>query len=120
MRFWSEGLGDRELVMGLERAELERKGDLLSLTGVVDSPAPWEYEVKMSVDDWRAILQTAVRPDTCDYIARRFGFAAAVGVVLSIARFVVLLAAFRLARVLGLGRRAVVAAPAAEKPAAGH
>ena len=101
MRFWSEGLGDRELVMGMDRAKLDRKPESLSLTGVVDSPAPWEYEVKMGFDDWQVILRTAARADTCAFIAKRADFATLLAIVFALARFVALLSGYRLARVLG-------------------
>jgi hypothetical protein len=102
MRFWSEGLGDRELVMGLDRSTLERKGDCVVLGGVVDSPAPWEYEIKMQVEDWAAILRTATRPDTGDFIARKVGFGLMIAMALAIVKFVLLLGWHRLLRVTGL------------------
>lgn len=104
MHFWSEGLGDRELVMRLGRASVERKADMISLTGIVDSPAPWEYEVKIQFADWIKILQTANSKDACEFIAEhvRLGMLARMG--WSIAKFVVLLALYRAAFTLGLDR----------------
>ena len=102
MRFWSEGLGDKELVMGLDRAQLGRKAECMSLTGVVDSPAPWEYEVQMQFDDWSAILKTATSRGACDFLATHVGLRDLVGIVASIVKFVVLLAWFRAARLMGL------------------
>ena len=99
MRFWSEGLGDRELVMSLGTAEIERKGDVMVLSGIVDSPAPWEYEVKIQYSDWETILTTAVRNDTCDFIARHSTLAVLISMAWSIVRFVALLSWFRLARI---------------------
>ena len=101
MRFWSEGLGDRELVMGLSRAQIERKADMISLTGIVDLPAPWEYEVKIGYGDWIRILQTATSRDACDFIARHVGLVMLAQMGWSIAKFVVLLAWYRAARILG-------------------
>jgi hypothetical protein len=102
MRFWSEGLGDQELVMGLDRATLDRKGDCLSLTGVVVSPAPWEYEVQMQSEDWSAILRTATSKGACDFLGTHVSLRDLVGMVLSIVKFVVLLGWFRAARLMGL------------------
>ena len=42
MRFWSEGLGDRELVMGLGKAEIERQGDMMDIA----------YDVLIASDQW--------------------------------------------------------------------
>lgn len=105
MRFWSEGLGDKELVMGLDRAQLERKEDCMSLTGIVDLPAPWEYEVKMQFDDWSAILKTATSKDACNFLANHVGVRDLVRIVLSIVKFVVLLGWFRAMRLMGWAQR---------------
>ena len=104
MRFWSEGMGDMELVMGLDQARLDRKGDRMSLTGVVVSPAPWEYEVTMSSDDWSAILRTAVSKGACDFISTHVSLRELGRMALSIAQFLLLLVWFRAARLTGLLR----------------
>ncbi len=111
MNFWSEGLGDLELVMGLDRSKLQRQGDHILLTGVVDAPAPWEYEVRVQYDDWLAILRTATRPETGGFIAREVSLGSVADMAVSIVRFVVLLAWHRLLRVTGVSR-AGPAAPA--------
>ena len=108
MRFWSEGLGDQELVMALDRAKLDRKGDCMSLTGVVDSPAPWEYEVQMQFEDWSAILRTAASKGACDFLATHVGLRGLTGIVASIVKFVVLLAWFTAGRLTGLAHGPVV------------
>jgi hypothetical protein len=102
MHFWSEGLGDSELVMGLDRAKLDRKGDFVTLTGIVDSPAPWEYEVKVQFDDWITILHTATSKEACDFIAQHMSVGALIGMAWSIVKFISLLAVYRFARVVGL------------------
>ena len=71
MRFWSEGLGDRQLVMNLSKAKIKRTDEIIMLNGVVDSPAPWEYEVKINQNDWVKILETAVTPEACGFIANQ-------------------------------------------------
>lgn len=88
--------------MALDQAGLERKGDCLSLTGIVDSPAPWEYEVQMRFEDWSAILRTAASKGACDFLATHVGLRDLVGIIASIVKFVVLLAGFRAARLIGL------------------
>lgn len=100
MRFWSEGLGDRELVMGLGKSEIERQGDMMVLSGIVDSPAPWEYEVKIGLPDWQTILRTAVTAEACGFIARRASLSELVSMIGSIVKFVVLLAWYRLMRLV--------------------
>lgn len=111
MRFWSEGMGETELVMGLDQARLARTDDRMLLTGVVTSPAPWEYEVAMSFDDWRAILRTATSKGACDFIATRVRLRDLVSMAVSIAKFVALLAWFRAVRWIGASGRSPVAAP---------
>jgi hypothetical protein len=112
MRFWSEGLGDRELVMSLGKAEIEHKGDVILLSGIVDSPAPWEYEVKIGRPDWETILKTAVSKDACGFIAHHATFGVLISMAWSIIKFVVLLAWFRVVRLLSPGRPAPVAGEA--------
>ena len=63
MRFWSEGLGERQLVMNLGKSHIKRLDEVMLLSGVVDSPAPWEYEVKINRADWAKILDTAATPE---------------------------------------------------------
>ena len=106
MRFWSEGLGDRELVMGLGRAKIERKADMISLTGIVDSPAPWEYEVKIQFADWVTILRTATSRDACDFIAAHVCLPMLTRMAWSIVKFVVLLMIYRAAHLTGISRTA--------------
>jgi len=107
MHFWSEGLGDSELVMGLDRAKLERNGDFIVLTGVVDSPAPWEYEVKVQFDDWITILRTATSKEACDFIVNHMGIGAVAAMAWSIVKFVALLATYRFVRLIRLAPSAI-------------
>jgi len=118
MRFWSEGLGDRQLVMNLGKADIKQQNDVMLLSGVVDSPAPWEYEVKIKREDWARILQTAVSKEACGFIAKRTTFTQLFGMARSIIVFVVLLAWYRTARLLGHQQgRAVPAATGEPTPA---
>jgi hypothetical protein len=107
MHFWSEGLGDSELVMGLDRARLERNGDFVVLTGVVDSPAPWEYEVKVQFDDWLTILRTATSKEACNFIASHMDIGALAAMAWSIVKFIALLATYRFVRVIGWAPAAI-------------
>jgi len=102
MHFWSEGLGDSELVMGLDRAKLDRKGDFVVLTGIVDSPAPWEYEVKVEFEDWVTILHTAASKEACDFIASHMGIGALAAMAWSLVKDSALSATYRFMRVIGL------------------
>ncbi|MBI3678048.1 MAG: hypothetical protein HY243_15675 [Proteobacteria bacterium] len=101
MRFWSEGLGERQLVMNLGKAAIKRQGEITLLSGVVDSPAPWEYEVKIQREDWARILQTAVTKEACGFIATHTTLVQLLAMAWSIVVFVILLAWFRTARLLG-------------------
>lgn len=101
MRFWSEGLGDRELVIALGGSSVERKDDYVVLKGIVVSPAPWEYEVKIQFADWMAILNTATTRDACGFIAKRITLPGIASMGVSIAKFIVLLGYYRLVRLMG-------------------
>lgn len=103
MHFWSEGLGDSELVMSLGHAKAECKGDLIALGGVIDAPAPWEYEVKIQLDDWLAILRIATGGTAVDFIATRARWRQIAKMASSILKFVALLAYYRLRVLLGFG-----------------
>lgn len=111
MRFWSEGLGERQLVMNLGKAHIKRQDEIMLLSGVVDSPAPWEYEVKINRDDWAKILDTAATKEACGFIATHTTFRQLLGMAWSIVVFVVLLAWFRTLHVLGFhaSREAAIA-----------
>jgi len=109
MRFWSEGLGERQLVMNLGKSHIKRQDDVMLLSGVVDSPAPWEYEVKIQREDWATILDTASSKDACAFIATHTTLAQLLSMAVSLVSFVLLLAWFRIPWVLGL--RGTSAAP---------
>ncbi len=100
MRFWSEGLGDRQLVMNLSKAKIKRTDEIIMLNGVVDSPAPWEYEVKINQNDWVKILETAVTPEACGFIAKQATLLQLVTMAWSIIVFIVLLTWYRIRHLL--------------------
>jgi len=116
MRFWSEGLGDSELVIDLERARIDQKGDCVALTGVVTSPAPWEYEVKIAFADWAKILDTATSSETINFVATHMRLAGVAAMGWWIARFVVLLALYRLRLLFGGARQLPATSKALEDP----
>lgn len=116
MNFWSQGLGKRELVMNLERSRVTRLEDCILLTGVVDSPAPWEYEVKVHREDWNAILKTASSAETGGFLARSFSFGCLIQMGVTLTKFVMLLAFYRTAKVLGLSRKPEVPARRSPEP----
>jgi len=119
MRFWSEGLGDSELVIGLERASVESRMDCIVLTGIVDSPAPWEYEVKIQFADWEKILSTATSRETSDFVAQHMRLAELAGMGWSIGKFIVLLAWYRLAQLFRHAQMVPATEKALEGPGAG-
>ena len=100
MRFWSEGLVDRELLISLWGSAVERKDDYVALKGIVVSPAPWEYEVKIQFADWVAILNTATTPDACGFIARRVPLRSIASMGVFIVKFIVMLGYCRLIRLM--------------------
>jgi hypothetical protein len=103
MHFWSEGLGDGELVIGLDQAKVDAKGDSVVLSGVVTAPAPWEYEVRIQYPDWSKILSTATSREAGDFIALHAPLTGLAGMAYSVLKFIVLLAFYRLSRVFGFG-----------------
>lgn len=99
--------------MRLGIAEIERKADIISLTGIVDSPAPWEYEVKINFADWATILKTATSRDACDFIAEHVPVPTLTRMVGSIVKFIVLLVGYRMLRLTRLDRLSRSAIPPA-------
>jgi hypothetical protein len=57
MRFWSKGLGERELVIDLSRGNLKREGDKVVMRGIIAEPVAWNYEVTLFDEDVRGILR---------------------------------------------------------------
>lgn len=118
MRFWSEGLGERQLVMNLSKARIRRQDEIILLSGVVDSPAPWEYEVKIQRDDWAKILETAATKEACDFIVTHTTFAQLLSMAWSIVVFIALLAWFRAKHQLGAQGSPETSVPAAQSVSA--
>ena len=74
MQYWSEGLGKRMMVIGLDRSALAPEKEAIVLTGICDAPAPWEYRVTVFPDDWRAVLRAATSPQAAVFFVRSVGF----------------------------------------------
>ncbi len=100
VEFWSEGLGKRELVMDLDKAGLDREGEAVVLTGVVDAPADWAYKVTMEVEDWATILRAATSPEACEFLSSSVGIGKILGMGWWMTKFIILLAAYRFTRVV--------------------
>ncbi len=102
MEYWSEGLGDANMVLDLERAELNRGKDSVVLTGICDAPAPWEYKVTVMFEDWTAVLNTATADEARQFLANSVPFTTILCMGWWMVKFVGLMAAFRFARIVGL------------------
>ena len=57
MRFWSKGLGERELVIDLSRGNMTREDGKVVMRGIIAEPVSWNYEVTLFDEDIRGILR---------------------------------------------------------------
>ncbi|MDD5175023.1 MAG: hypothetical protein PHQ05_01190 [Sterolibacterium sp.] len=110
MEYWSEGLGEANMVLGLGPAVVNRGENAVILTGVCDAPAPWEYKVTVMFEDWAAVLQTATSKEAADFLVHSVPFVTILGMGWWMVKFVVMLAFFRGAKAVGM------LAPAATAP----
>lgn len=60
MRFWSKGLGERELVIDLSKGNLTREEGKIFMRGVITEPVAWNYEVTLFAEDMRGILRVMI------------------------------------------------------------
>ena len=102
MEYWSEGLGDAQMVLGLERAELHQGKDSIVLTGICDAPAPWEYKVTVMFEDWATVLNTATSDEARQFLTDSVPFATILSMGWWMVKFVGLMAVYRCAKMLGL------------------
>jgi hypothetical protein len=102
MKFWSEGLGKKDLVMELADAHVERECEAIVLTGTIHQPAEWAYKVTMELSDWTVVLKTATSAEACTYLSRSVSVAGIVGMGVWVVKFIVLMGLYRLGSVLGL------------------
>lgn len=99
VKFWSEGLGTRDLIMGLDGATVSREEDAVILTGVVEAPADWAYKVTIEAEDWNTILRTATSPQACDFLSRSLRIGTLVVMGWLVSRFLLSLSRTRWVRV---------------------
>ena len=102
MHFWSEGLGNRNLVLGLDRSKVGVEGESVILTGVVDEPADWAYKVTMEIEDWKTILRTATSPEAREYLSSSVGIGKILGMGFWMTKFIVLSGVYKVFRGLGI------------------
>lgn len=60
MRFWSKGLGERELVIDLSKGNLTLEEGKVFMRGIIVEPVNWNYEVTLFPEDVRGILRVAL------------------------------------------------------------
>lgn len=102
MRFWSDGLGKRDLVMELRDSALDREGEAIILTGTIHDPAEWAYKVTMELGDWTTVLNTATSAEACTYLSRSVPVASILGMGIWVVKFIVLMAVYRIGSLIGL------------------
>jgi hypothetical protein len=74
MRFWSKGLGDRELVIDLSRGNLSNEpNNEVVMRGIISEPVKWNYEVTLFDTDVRGILRVALTWQALVYFAKNIG-----------------------------------------------
>jgi hypothetical protein len=60
MRFWSKGLGERELVIDLSKGNLTMEEGNVFMRGTVSEPVTWNYEIVLFKEDVGGILRVAL------------------------------------------------------------
>lgn len=70
MRFWSKGLGERELVIDLSRGNMTREEGKIVMRGVITEPVAWNYEVTLFEEDIRGILRVMLSVQALLYFAK--------------------------------------------------
>lgn len=60
MRFWSKGLGERELVIDLSKGKLTMEEGKVLMRGTIKEPVSWNYEITLFKEDVRGILRVAL------------------------------------------------------------
>ena len=68
MRFWSKGLGERELVIDLSRGNLTNEEGKVFMRGIIVEPVNWHYEVTLFPEDVRGILRVMVSLQAMIYL----------------------------------------------------
>ena len=70
MRFWSKGLGERELVIDLSRGNLTNEEGKVFMRGVIAEPVHWHYEVTLFPEDVRGILRIMISVQAIVYFLK--------------------------------------------------
>lgn len=70
MRFWSKGLGERELVIDLSRGNMTREEGKVVMRGVIAEPVAWNYEVTLFDEDVRGILRVMLSAQALLYFLK--------------------------------------------------
>jgi hypothetical protein len=74
MRFWSKGLGDRELVIDFSRSNITNEpNNEVILRGIISEPVKWNYEVTLYDIDVRGILRVALTPQALIFFVKNIG-----------------------------------------------
>jgi hypothetical protein len=74
MRFWSKGLGERELVIDLSRGNLTNEpNNEVIMRGIISEPVKWNYEVTLYDVDVRGILRVALTWQALVYFSKNIG-----------------------------------------------
>lgn len=70
MRFWSKGLGERELVIDLSKGNLTMEEGKVFMRGIIAEPVAWHYEVTLFGDDIRGMLRVILSPQALIYFLK--------------------------------------------------
>jgi len=74
MRFWSKGLGERQLVIDLSRGNLSNEpNNEVVMRGIISEPVKWNYEVTLFDVDVRGILRVAFTWKTLGFLIKNIG-----------------------------------------------
>lgn len=60
MRFWSKGLGERELIIDLSKGNLTTEDGNVFMRGTVSEPVTWNYEIVLFKEDVGGVLRVAL------------------------------------------------------------
>ena len=70
MRFWSKGLGERELVIDLSKGNLTLEEGNVFMRGTIVEPVNWNYEITLFPEDVRGILRVALSIQGISYFMK--------------------------------------------------
>jgi len=74
MRFWSKGLGERQLVIDLSTGNLTNEpNNEVVMRGIIVEPVKWNYEVTLFDTDVRGILRVALTSAALIFFAKNIG-----------------------------------------------